>query len=124
LEHPRFVLQTRIANHRHPPVSCPFVIVYSSFSISDRVYWKLKRVEHSILQQVEAVSETSLFAPSLLRSSELELAIYRTTINILDYGALLSRTAPQREQWHKLQQVAESGIPYSNLVAQLTKVQM
>lgn len=88
------------------------------------LYWKLKRVEHCILQQVGAVSETPLFGLSLLRSGELELAIYRTTINILDYGALLSRTSPQQEQWRELQRITESGTSYSNLVAQLTKVQM
>ena len=86
------------------------------------LYWRLKRLEQRILRQVGAVSDTPLFGLSLLRGSELELAIYRTTINILDYGVLLSKSPVKQEQWSTLQQLAESNQPYSTFLHELTKL--
>lgn len=88
------------------------------------LYWKLKRLEQSILRQVGAASDTEHSVLIPVRSSELELAIYRTTINILDYGILLSRTPRQQEQWRKLQSLAESGVSYSSLVDQLIELRL
>jgi hypothetical protein len=86
------------------------------------VYWRLKRLERQVLKQVGAPLDQAGFHLALLRSSDLELAIYRTTINILDYGTLLSKDQLGQKLAQVLQQLAARNLPYPILVDQLTRI--
>ncbi len=58
------------------------------------LYWRLKLRERQLLRAVAARSDLPWFSFHLLRADELELALYRTVINLYDYGLLLPPDAP------------------------------
>lgn len=87
-------------------------------------YWKLRRLESYVLQQVGGQSEhlTPAELMRLWQADALELAIYRSIINVIDYGALLKQHPNEADLYQRIRAIALSQQPYSEIVHQLTEV--
>ncbi|MEP6987942.1 MAG: hypothetical protein ABI970_20240, partial [Chloroflexota bacterium] len=86
------------------------------------IYWRLRRVEQRIhrLGNIQGLHlEQSM---SILRPQNLELAMYRSLIFILDYHALI-RTVPEgKVLYNQIQQIVRSDKSYADLVSEITKL--
>jgi hypothetical protein len=84
-----------------------------------RLYARLRRLERNIMVQIGAPEELPHWSFRFLNGQELELQIYRTTINILDYGLLLPETQGGEQLGEQLRQLATQHNSYAMLVNQL-----
>ncbi|TVR25294.1 MAG: hypothetical protein EA396_00150 [Anaerolineaceae bacterium] len=87
-------------------------------------YWRLYRLERYVLKSVGATEHARRPSLALVRMSELELAIYRATINILDYGLLLEHDPRCRRLYAEIQEAGQLDDSYGLLVKRLAKVRL
>ena len=86
------------------------------------VYWRLTRVEHRIHQIGNIQTLHIEKSVSILRPQNLELAMYRSLIFILDYYAVI-RTMPEgKVLYDQIQEIVRSHKPYADLVGEITKL--
>jgi len=93
------------------------------FHLPVRLYqfWRLKRLERHVLNRIGAVHEAGNTTWQLFNLQELELAIYRAVINILDYGRLLEDQQETQLQ-QQVQTIVHKNQPYAELVKSLVRV--
>lgn len=86
------------------------------------IYWRLRRVENRVRQLGNIPNLPIKKSLSILRPQNLELAMYRSLIFILDYHAFIRPSDEGEVLYNQIQQILRSDKPYADLVDEITKL--
>lgn len=87
-------------------------------------YWYLSTLEQYILERVGSNDKPQPFSFELLQMDVLELTIYRTIINIFDYGMLLENDPQYTHLYQVIQEASQLNHSYAQLVRKLATIRL
>lgn len=86
------------------------------------LYWRLRRIEKRV-RQLGTIQQSYLdLSQGVLHPQNLELAIYRSLIFVLDYHAFMQQTVEGQRLSEQIQDIINTPQSYPDLLAEITKL--